>query len=77
MPIPADVDGAEAGPGFPGPTLSFTRQRSFGAMLGGGLAGVPDKAKGSPFLKALTSNTVVSASGLNAAFMLSSHANAE
>src|SRR5450432_4537376 len=28
MPMPADVDGASAGPGLPGPTMIFTRQRS-------------------------------------------------
>src|SRR5512141_3113739 len=30
-PMPADVDGAPAGPGLPGPTLSLTTQRSAAA----------------------------------------------
>src|SRR5678815_5021109 len=72
MPIPAEVEGAEAGPGFPGATLSLTRHRSFGATDGD----VPDNVNGSPFLNCLTSNTVVLASGLNAVLMLSSHVSA-
>src|ERR1700682_3832338 len=31
MPIPAEVDGASAGPGLPGPTFSLTRHTSFEA----------------------------------------------
>src|SRR3954470_13209959 len=32
MPMPAEVDGAPAGPGLPGPTLSLTMQMSLAAM---------------------------------------------
>ncbi len=46
------------------------------AHVGGGDAGVPDSAKGSPFLTALTKVTVVFASGLNALIMESSQVNA-
>src|ERR1700754_65962 len=59
-PIPADVEGAPAGPGLPGPMLSLTRHRLKGAVFGAGLAGVPESAIGSPVLKALTKVTVVS-----------------
>ena len=45
-------------------------------MGGAGVAGVPDSASASPFLKALTATTVVLASGLKAVFMVSSHASA-
>src|SRR6478672_10245935 len=83
MPIPGEVDGAPAGPGFPGPTSSLTMQTSLAAMGGGGVAGVPESASASPFLNALTSNTVVSESGWNSVFkssqlgnLLSSFANA-
>ena len=73
--IPEDVDRAPAGPGLPGPIVSFTRHMSFAAMGGGGDAGVPASAKGSPFLNALTRVTVVFASGLNAVIMESSQVN--
>ena len=74
MPMPGDVDGALAGPGLPGPTLSLTKQRSFAAT--GGVPVVPDKAIGSPALNDLTSSTVVFASGLNAVFIVSSQVSA-
>src|SRR5262245_22592032 len=76
IPMPAEVDGAPAGPGLPGPTISFTRQTSLAAVGGGGVAGAPDSASKSPFLKALTSVTVVLASGLKAVFIVSSHTKA-
>jgi hypothetical protein len=76
MPIPAEVDGASAGPGLPGPTFNLTRHTSFEATSGGGDAGVPDNASRSPFLNALTKVTVVLASGLNAVFIQSSQVNA-
>ena len=69
MPMPAEVDGALAAPGLPGPTTNFTRQTS--AAAAGGVPVVPDSASGSPCLNDLTSTTVVLASGLNAVFMLS------
>src|SRR5262245_53738385 len=74
--MPVEVDGAPAGPGLPGPTSSFTRHTSLAAVGGVGLVGVPDSASGSPFLKALTSVTVVLASGLKAVFIVSSHTKA-
>src|SRR6185369_12946684 len=74
--IPEDVERAPAGPGLPGPMVSFTRHRSLIAIGGGGDAGVPESARGSPFLNALTKVTVVFLSGLNAAIMESSHFNA-
>ena len=72
MPMPADVDGAPAGPALPGPTINLTRQTSFTATGGVGVAGVPDSASESPFLNDFTSVTVVFASGLNAVFSVSS-----
>src|SRR5581483_6375075 len=74
--IPEDVERAPAGPGLPGPMVSLTRHMSFRAMGGAGVAGVPESASGSPFLNALTSVTVVFASGLNAVIMELSHVNA-
>jgi hypothetical protein len=72
MPIPAEVDGAPAVPGLPGPTRSFTKHRSEGAF--GVLAfAVPESRSGSLALKAWTSSTEVLASGLKAVFRLSSH----
>ena len=58
IPIPAEVDGASAGPGFPGPTFSFTKHMSLAAF---GVCAVaePERTKGSPFANALTSYTVV------------------
>src|SRR5712672_3239429 len=76
MPMPAEVEGALAGPGLPGPMLSLTKQRSFAATGGAGDAAVPDRAIGSPFRNALTSVTVVFASGLKAVFIESSQASA-
>src|SRR5262245_49704754 len=64
MPMPAEVDGASAGPGFPGPTLSLTRHTSLAASAGGGDAGVSGSASGSPLANALTNVTFVSALGL-------------
>jgi hypothetical protein len=71
MPMPAELEGALADASAkPGPTTSLTRHRSVAAV--GGVPVVPGSARGSPCLNDLTSTTVVSASGLNAAFMLSS-----
>src|SRR5438094_7482198 len=70
MPIPGDVDGAPAGPGFPGPTSSLTAQTSLAAIGVEGLGVVSVSA--SPFLNALTSNTVVRESGRKSAFIVSS-----
>ncbi len=72
MPMPAEVDGAPAGPGFPGPTRILTRQTSEGAVGGAGVAGVFANAMASPALNDLTSNTVVSTSGLKAVLIPSS-----
>jgi len=44
--------------------------------LTGGVPVVPDNAMGSPALNDLTSSTVVFASGLNAAFIVSSQVSA-
>jgi hypothetical protein len=49
---------------------------SLRATGGGGDAGVPESASASPFLKALTSVTVVLASGVNAVIIELSHVNA-
>src|SRR3954468_5525824 len=68
MPIPGEVEGAPAGPECPGPTRSLTMQTSLAATGGAGVAGVPESASASPFLYALTSNTVVSESGWNSVF---------
>ena len=74
MPMPADVEGNPSGPGWPGPTSSLTTHTSLSATGGGGVAGVPERARGSPFLKALTSSTLVCRSGLKRSFIVSSHA---
>ena len=70
MPIPGEVDGAPAGPGLPGPTSSLTMQTSLVAV---GVVDVaaPLASNGSPFLNALTSNTLVLASGANPVFIVS------
>src|SRR6185295_3692877 len=70
IPIPGEVEGAPAGPGFPGPTSSLTMQTSF-AAIGVVEVGVP-RVSGSFCLNALTSNTVVSESGRNSLFIESS-----
>src|SRR5215470_16323901 len=70
-PMPAEVDGAPAGPDCPGPTFSLTRHRSAAAVGGVGPVVAPS-AIGSPCLNACTSSTVVLSSGLNAVFMESS-----
>ena len=72
--LPGDVDGAPAGPAWPGPTNSLTRHRSTGAVGGAGVAGVADSETASPDLKALTSNTDVSAFVLKAVLRVSSQA---
>src|SRR5205085_4345211 len=64
MPIPAEVDGAPAGPGLPGPTLSFTKHMSLGAV-GVEAVAVPPRSSASPFLNAFTARTLVFASGRN------------
>src|SRR5262249_6350496 len=74
--IPEEVERAPAGPGLPGPMVSLTRHMSLSAVGGGGVAGVPESAKGSPFLNAFTNVTVVFASGLNALIMELSHVSA-
>src|SRR5437773_2365969 len=74
--IPDDVERALAGPGLPGPMVSFTRHMSFIATGGAGVAGVAESANGSPFLNAFTSVTVVFASGLKSVIMELSHFNA-
>src|SRR2546422_7009492 len=72
-PMPAEVDGAPAGPALPGPTSSFTRHTSAPVTGGAGEARVPDKANESPALKAFTRVKVVFSSGLQAGFILSFH----
>src|SRR5690606_6856522 len=67
----ADVEGAPAGPGFPGPTRSLTKHRS-ACAVNGLLGMIPPESNASPFLNDFTSKTLVKASGLNASFMLSS-----
>ncbi|MNL18220.1 hypothetical protein D3C87_1393570 [compost metagenome] len=67
MPMPRVVEGASAGPAWPGPTSSFTRHRS-DAATGVLPVAVPDSSSASPALKALTSSTCVSASRWNAVF---------
>ena len=73
MPMPGEVEGASAGPGLPGPTLSLTMQTSLAAS-GVAPVAVPPRMSASPFLKALTATTVVSASGLKFALSVSSQA---
>src|ERR1039458_7829661 len=75
IPMPAEVDGAPAGPGLPGPTWSFTKQRSFPAV-GVVDVGVPVSRRESPFLNCFTNSTVVLASGGKAVFMESSQVSA-
>ena len=60
----AEVDGEPGAPGFPGPTFSFTMQRSFKA-IGVASVGSPVRMRGSPFANALTNKTVVFESGEN------------
>src|SRR5216684_1549806 len=69
IPMPGEVDGAPAGPGFPGPTFSSTMHRSLAAVTPDA---VPLTLISSLFLNAFTSVTVVFASGLNAVFIESS-----
>lgn len=49
MPMPGDVEGASAGPGLPGPTLSLTTHTSDAAVRVLAV-GAPDSSKGSPAL---------------------------
>src|SRR5450432_4570512 len=72
MPMPGEVDGALAGPGLPGPTLSLTRHTSLVAI---GVVAAPS-VRASPFLKDFTRSTVVLASGLKAVFVVSSQVSA-
>ena len=53
--------------------MSVSRRMGSLAAVGVPVPAVPLRISGSPCLKALTSTTEVFASGLNAAFMLSSH----
>jgi hypothetical protein len=52
----------------------LTTHTSLSATGGAGVAGVPDSASGSPLVKAFTSSTVVSRSGLKRSFIVSSQA---
>src|SRR4051812_23312232 len=58
MPMPGDVDGASAGPGLPGPTMSLTTHMS-AAAVGVFAVGVPERMSGSPRLKGFTKVTNV------------------
>jgi hypothetical protein len=60
---------------LPGPTWSFTKQRSFPAV-GVVDVGVPVSRRESPFLNCFTNSTVVLASGVKAVFMESSQVSA-
>jgi hypothetical protein len=73
MPMPGEVEGAPAGPGLPGPTLSLTMHRSLAASVP---VALPSRLRSSPFLNCFTSRTVVFASGLNAVLRLSSQVSA-
>src|ERR1700676_2278464 len=62
IPIPGDVEGDPAMPGFPGPISSLIRQRS---RIADRFVGMPSRFRSSPLANALTRLTLTFASGMS------------